>query len=74
MRETILSGCIDKVRSMHDDESHVDIDQLIIDYLSETDEETDGKMEVRKKQKEWEANVLARNALEEFERLVDDEN
>ena len=74
MRETILSGCIDSVRSMHDDESHVDIDQLIVDYLSETDEETDGKMEVRKKQKEWEANVLARNALEEFERLVDDEN
>ena len=73
MRETILSGCIDSVRS-RDDESHVDIDQLIIDYLSETDEETDGKMEVRKKQKEWEANVLARNALEEFERLVDDEN
>ena len=74
MRETILSGCIDKVRSMHDDESHVDIDQLIIDYLSETDEETDGKMDERKKQKEWEANALARNALEEFERLEDDEN
>ena len=73
MRETILSGCIDSVRS-RDDESHVDIDQLIIDYLSETDEETDGKMDERKKQKEWEANALARNALEEFERLEDDEN
>ena len=74
MRETILSGCIDSVRS-RDDESHVDIDQLIVDYLSEIDETTDEQMEERKKQKkEWEANVLARNALEEFERLVDGEN
>ena len=58
-----------------DDDSHVDIDQLVIDYLSETDDETDEETEERKleegvvrkqKAEDGVANALARKALEEF--------
>ena len=79
-RESIVS--IDSVRS-RDDESHVDIDQLIVDYLSETDEQSDEQMEERMQEeesvrqqstKDEEANTLARNALEEFETTGDGEN
>ena len=82
MRETILSGCIDKVRSRKEEEQ-VDVDKLIIEYLSETDEDTDEEIEERKQNevvlyeqnaRDGEANALARKALEEFESLVDDEN
>ena len=82
MRETILSGCIDKARSRKEEEQ-VDVDKLIIEYLSETDEDTDEEIEERKQNevvlyeqnaRDGEANALARKALEEFESLVDDEN
>ena len=44
-RERIMVG--DSGKST-DDDSHVDIDQLVIDYLSETDDETDEETEERK--------------------------
>ena len=71
-RERILVG--DSGKST-DDETTVDIDQLMIDYLSETDEETDEEREERKldegmvrkqKAEDGVANALARKALEEF--------
>jgi hypothetical protein len=58
-----------------DVESHMDIDQVMIDYLNETDDETDEKKEERKQEEGalWKlkiddgvANALARKALEEF--------
>ena len=72
-RERIMLGGSGKST---DDETTVDIDQLMIDYLNETtDEETDEEREERqldegvvRKQKAEDgvANALARKALEEF--------